>query len=305
MRSHAVLFYALPYGGYTSAYDALRDLVPTMTFTQTFFPAALIGSKINGVLWTVAVEMQFYLFFPLLARAFQRKPVLTYLAMVGAGTLYLRGFALSHPDTLRLTLNQLPAFLGVFANGMLGAYAFVALAKHQQRDSALSISATVVFFACLYLISLFFKGAASTQPVQMFQANYRFVLSLVFLATVLSAALSARWLRFLLGNRVMAFLAAISFNIYIWHQWIALRFKDWHFPYWEGDTLPNMVPDRIWQGRYTFLVFAAAIALAALITYCFEKPVGKAILNIGKQEKGEHDGTSIQDAGCLREQDRI
>jgi peptidoglycan/LPS O-acetylase OafA/YrhL len=31
--------------------------------TQTLFPNILLGTKLNGVLWTAAIEMQFYLFF--------------------------------------------------------------------------------------------------------------------------------------------------------------------------------------------------------------------------------------------------
>lgn len=285
--------YALPSGAYHSVREALRDLLPTLTFTQTFVPSALIGTKINGVLWTVAIEMQFYLIFPLLAKAFQKKPAVTYLAMVAVGALYLRLYALTDQNTLRLTVNQLPGFFGVFANGMLGAYLFVALSKHQTRHAALSVSGTLVFFFSLYLLGFFLRGTAASAIVQVFQARFRYLLSIVFLVMILSAAISARWLRFLLGNRLMTFLAGISYNLYIWHQWIAVRFKEWHFPAWSGDTLPNMVPDRVWQERYTLLVFAASIAIAALITYCFERPLTTQIMKCRTYRKEPKNGTSV------------
>ncbi len=285
--------YALPTGAYSSVREALRDLLPTLTFTQTFVPAALIGTKINGVLWTVAIEMQFYLIFPFLAKAFQKKPAVTYLAMVAVGALYLRLYALTDYDTLRLTVNQLPGFFGVFANGMLGAYLFVALAKHQTRHAALSVSGTLVFVFSLFLLGFLLRGAAASAIVQVFQARFRYLLSVVFLVMILSAAISARWLRFLLGNRLMTFLAGVSYNVYIWHQWIAVRLKEWHFPDWSGDTLPNMQPDRVWQQRYTWLVFGVSVAVAVLITHCFEKPLTTQIMKCRIYRKDTIDGTSV------------
>ena len=38
-------------------------------------------TSLNAALWTVAVEMQFYLLFPLLARAFGKRPALTFSLM--------------------------------------------------------------------------------------------------------------------------------------------------------------------------------------------------------------------------------
>ena len=48
-----------------------------------------------------------------------------------------------------MTLNQLPAFFGVFANGMAGAYLFVLLAKRVRRGGWLSAGCTAAFFAAL------------------------------------------------------------------------------------------------------------------------------------------------------------
>ena len=103
-----VIFFAvsIPTGAYRNVTEALRDLIPTLTFTQTLFPSVLIGTKINGVLWTAAIEMQFYLFFPFLAKGFAKKPVWTYLAMLAVAAIYLRGYAIPHVDSIRLTVNQ-------------------------------------------------------------------------------------------------------------------------------------------------------------------------------------------------------
>lgn len=277
--------YSLPLSGYWTSAAAWKDLLSTLTFTQTFWVETYIGTHINVVLWTAAIEMQFYLLFPLLARAFARRPVWTYLAMVAASELYLRGFALPNPDGLRMTLNQLVAFLGVFANGMAGAYLLVLLSKRLRRSAWLSACCTAGFAGAVLLIVRVLHGAARANPVQAYQAQYRFALSLLFLLLVLFLALSCRALRAVFSNRVMRFLAAISYNLYIWHQWLAVRLKDWRIPYWEGDMLPNMAGNRAWQWRYSLLVLALSLALAALITYCFERPVSRRLLALSCERR--------------------
>ncbi len=273
-----LLAVTIPSGNYRSVQDCLGDLIPTLTFTQTFFPSVLLATKLNGVLWTAAIEMQFYLFFPLLARWFTKKPVWTYLGMVAISLLYLRGYALNNPGSIRTTLNQLPAFFGVFANGMAFSYLFVLLSRHVKRSMQLSALALCGLVTGIWLLTGMMKTAMYVDPVHIWQAEYRFRLSLVFALIVMSSALTFRGIRFLFSNVVMRFFAAISYNLYIWHQWIAVRFKEWRIPYWSGDTPPNITGDRTWQWTYTALIMLAAFSAAILATYFVEKPFAKWIL---------------------------
>lgn len=270
--------YSLPHSEYWTRAAAWQDLFATLTFTQTFRMETYIGTHINVVLWTAAIEMQFYLIFPWLAKAFTKKPLLTYLLMADASELYLRLAVRLDPDGLRMTLNQLIAFLGVFANGMAGAMLLVRLAERFRRTPRLCTAGTVGFFGAVLLLLRILRGAAAANPVQVYQAEYRFVLSLVFLLLILSLTLACRALRAVFDNRIARFFAAISYNLYIWHQWLAVRFKAWRIPYYEGDRLPNMTGNRPWQWQYTLLIFAVSIALAALLTCAFERPVSRALL---------------------------
>lgn len=281
-----VFLVSIPSGAYSSVRACLRDLIPTLTFTQTLFPDILIGTKINGVLWTAAIEMQFYLFFPYLAWAFARKPGWTYLGMLGLSLLYLWGFALKNPDSIRVTLNQLPAFFGVFANGMAFAYLFTLLGKHVKRSPELSALALAGLLVGFLLLFGMMREAPSVSPVQLWQAKHRFRLSLVFALITVSAALTFSGVRWLFSNRLMRFFAAISYNVYIWHQWIAVKFKDWRIPYWTGEKPPNMTGDAVWQWRYTVLILLATLIAAVLATYCLEHPLAKRILR-GKPKKRE------------------
>ena len=76
----------------------------------------------------------------------------------------------------------------------------------------------------------------------------------------------------------MQFLSLISYNVYIWHQWIAVRFKEWRIPFWSGDQPPNMTGDVRWQWTYTVLILLATFALAIAGTYLIEHPAAKRIL---------------------------
>jgi peptidoglycan/LPS O-acetylase OafA/YrhL len=58
---------------------------------------------------------------------------------------------------------------------------------------------------------------------------------------------------------------------------LTLRLKDWHIPAYVND-LPNQAGEQPWQSQYTLLCFAAALVLAAAITYLFEKPLAKKML---------------------------
>lgn len=279
--------WALPAGAFPSVQKLCADFFSTLSFTQTFFSTALLDNKINGVLWTVVIEMQFYLIFPLLAYCFRKRPLISYAAMVGIASIYIYGFALRNPDSLRMTVNQLPAFFAVFANGMLAAYLYVALSRRLQRRWWISLIATVLAILFLLLIGRMEKSVGGTSPVQVWQLTRRFWLSLAFCGFILSAALSAKWFRWLFSNAVMRFLAAISYNLYIWHQWLAVRFVEWRIPFWSGETRPNVAGDTAWQWQYTLLAVLASLAVAAIVTYCFEKPIAKRLLKSKKNAVSE------------------
>ena len=271
---------ALAKGQYPSSPDALKDLLAHLTFTHNLFPFSTLQTPLNGALWTLAVEMQFYLIFPFLARAFQKKPALTYCVLAAAAFLF-RGFAARQADTT-LWVNQLPAFLDVYANGFLAASVFVSLRKklgNGKTEKKLGLFFTVVFVLCLcLLISLCRAQAASNgyEAIRRGQLDRRFSLSVLLSAAMVSAAFSLTAVRFLLGNPLMRVLSAISFQFYIWHQMIAVQLRAWHFP-------PSLSPapwqdyEYPWQVKFTLCCFALALIWAALITYLFEKPIARRL----------------------------
>ena len=275
----AIFFaYSLPAGLFAGSADAARELGLHMTFTQIFSPRAYLDSRINCVLWTVCVEMELYLVFPFLARLFLKRPDAVWMALTGLSHLFIYRLVLPDGD-VRLLLNQFPAFLGVFANGMLAAFFLVRISDRIRHSPGLSLLAGACAALSLWWIVSLLKAQAGMYgaDLQVSQLKLRFPLSYAFTALILGVTLGAKWLRRLLGCRPMRFLAGISFNLYMWHQWLAVRLKEWRIPYWSGDRAPNFTGDLAWQRKYTAICFGAALAAAVLTTYLVEKPGAKLL----------------------------
>lgn len=275
----ALFIYAIVTDKYSTASAAIKELICNLTFTQTFFVQTYLNAQINCVLWTVAVEMQFYLLFPFIAKCFRKKPLLTFLCMVAVSEAYLRLYALPDPDGLRMTFNQLPAFFGIYAFGMLAALIYELIAHRLKHSVPLSLCSIGSAACCVYTLRMLLYRAAGAQPVQVFQAQYRIVLAALFFILTLSLCCLPRRLGCIFSNPVTRWFAGISYPFYIWHQRLAVLLKEWHIPYWEGETLPNMAGNVQWQHRYTLLCFAGAIAIAVLMTYLIDRPVTKRLRN--------------------------
>ncbi|MBC5809931.1 MAG: acyltransferase, partial [Candidatus Eremiobacteraeota bacterium] len=102
--------------------DAIGPFFTHAFFANNFFNDAF--GKTNSVLWSLGIEVQFYLIFPLLAIVFMARPVLTAVAMIAIALVFRHataGCCLAWETTIR----QLPAFLDLFALGMFVAYAYV------------------------------------------------------------------------------------------------------------------------------------------------------------------------------------
>ena len=82
-------------------------------FVHNLFPLTSASMGVNGALWTLAVEAQFYLLLPLVAPLFVRRPVAMLFASLALALAWR--FSVSS-DFLRA---QLPAYLGHFALGIV------------------------------------------------------------------------------------------------------------------------------------------------------------------------------------------
>ena len=264
-------FYALPGGLYSSAGFALKDLFSHLTFTHNLTRELLYRSQLPGVLWTLAVEVQFYLLFPLLARFFCRKPLATCGLLAALGLLF-RALALLNGD-LNFWGSQLPVLLDVYAVGMFAAWLYARLeTRHFPRRWPFALLAGLCF-VCLFQVLYLQKLGEDAKQMQML---WRLPLALLAGGFLLFGSLAPDPLQKAAGNRLIRFLSGISYNFYIWHQHLARRLVDWRLPSYESE-MPNLAYEQPWQNRYTALAFLCAFLAAVLGTYLVEKPAARRL----------------------------
>lgn len=275
-----LVFVALPQKSYDvngalSWWRMGRDLLAHGTFTHTLFQFSYTGSPLNGSLWTLGVEMQFYLIFPFLGRLFRRWPTQVYLCMLAAALCY-REWVRVQPDST-LIFNQLPGQLEAYANGMLAAGVYTALKRRMKQDRWTRLLFTAVLCIAVCGIWQLVKGQAACNgydKIRMGQMDRRFAMSGLCAICLLGLLYGARPLRLIFGNRFTAFLSAVSFQFYMWHQVFAVQLKEWHIPASETET-PWIMGEYNWQLLYTALCFAGALAISTLVTYVFERPIAR------------------------------
>lgn len=265
--------WALPQGLYSSAGFLVKDVLAHFTFTHNLFPDLYAATPLPGVLWTMGVEVQFYLIFPLLAVFYERRPGLTCLALTAAA-LGFRLWAARQASTW-FWVNQLPCMLDLYACGMGAAWGYVRLSRKALRPGprrALALGAAACF--CVILGIVYAQPIGDAELVRHGQLVRRLPLGLAAGLFLLCGCLAPQGVNRVLGNPVTRFLSAISYNFYIWHQFIAVRLKDWHIPAYTSE-LPNMAGEQPWQTRYTLLCFLTALAAAAALTYLWERPLAR------------------------------
>lgn len=231
-------------------------------------------NTINGVFWSLAVEVQFYVVFPLICWAFRRKPLVAW-ALLCATALGWRFYIDSQfpAGDAPWLLNQLPGYLDFFGTGMLAAYALTAWRPKLNRPW-LCTGLAVAGFAAFGLLTYDLYQPRYTMPFWPcgWQVEHRTYLALAFFVITLASAGAHKAWRVLLANPMLAFLSTISYNLYIWHQVIARYLYQHHIP---APRTADPHGDPTWQWQYMLLAFGGSIVVSALITYVFERPLLK------------------------------
>lgn len=263
--------FAIGYAATQSSGNVVADFSTHLLFIHTWFNATY--GTINGVLWTLAVEIQFYLCFPLIWQAFKRRPWLTAIAMVSIAWIWRAWAAAVYLNTNFEHLEEnLPGYLDLFACGMLTAYVYV---RHAARGVAPLVRTTAPLVAIaagavlVFLLQDMFNFRSVPQWSYVWQIDKRPLLGLAFALFALASLVAPAWWRRAIGNPVLILCGTISYNLYLCNQIVARELLWHHIPPYSGD--PHL--DHSWQLAYTATAIAASIAVAAAITYAVERPL--------------------------------
>lgn len=263
--------YALGYAQQQPNASPVPDLTTHLLFIHTWFPDRF--GTINGVLWTLAVEVEFYCIFPLIWWCFRRRPLLTAIAMVAIAWVWRSALARCCYTSLFTPYEEnLPGYLDIFAFGMLASYAFaywpqrwnVAMVR---RLAPVAAASGIAFFVAL--MQSVYAYSYADQWAGVWQIERRPLVGAAFFLIALGSLLSPRWWQALFDNRPLRYLAAISYNLYLYHQIVARELLQHDIPHYRGD--PHYDPQ--WQARFSALAAVVSMAIATVTTYAVERPI--------------------------------
>ncbi len=210
---------------FESTRRGLTDYLVHLAFLQREVSPSNVGLAVNGPVWTLSIDVLFYLLLPLIAGAYLRRPLVG-LAIGLAISLVWR-IALVEPiDATSLAAGafdlpiQFPLFAADFAAGMTGAWLFVELARSERprlspraaAQAAAAALAGLVVLAYLAGRNLPFFPAIFLEPTAVAIAFP--VVLMVFVVTITQAPAWAQWP---LTNRASHWFSEISYSVYLYH----------------------------------------------------------------------------------------
>jgi len=208
----------------------LFNLGAHLTFLHYTSPITSASLSINGPLWTLALEAQYYLILPFIAPFFGRAPWRTALALIAAASLW-RWLSLHDLDPIvrmqmalgswwsipeatirQFIASQLPGYLAHFALGMLAGRAWLAWREVPASALRSSVSMAVAAASLGALYWLYAGGGATVGAIS-------WLASACVMAAAMAALVSTRvpFGQALFANAPLEFVGRVSYSGYLYH----------------------------------------------------------------------------------------
>ncbi|MBV8263171.1 MAG: acyltransferase [Candidatus Eremiobacteraeota bacterium] len=226
--------------------------------------------SISGPFWTLGIEVQFYLLFPLVCYLFRRQPLLMFAGLCVLANGYRLLVAHLGADTMLYPISQLPGVIDVFGSGMLAAYA-IAYARRlplgrRSRLVATSVTIAAVIAMVLLVQRLAAVAAATGDPGQYQWVNaHRPLFAALFLICGVGSTIALPGWQRLVAQPALVYLAAISYNLYLWHLEVIVWYQT-HLSPFIRDVLHLPVASDL------VLPMVLSLVVATLATRVVERP---------------------------------
>jgi len=236
--------------------DAIRHMLLWVNMPPWMTP------PLNGVWWTLPIELSFYLFLPLLI-FIQRKIgivktiLFCFLVTIAWRALVMQLYEGSYFVTVLPVLDALPGSLATFSAGM--AIVFAPKIEPKFKKSLLVLS----------IIAFYILAKIINANVDAYWAGHWLLIIFnpvmaIVLATILYTVLSPFYgIRFL-SSKAFIWLGEVSFGIYLWHFPI-LNLIQKFWPELQGGSLQNI--------GALLICLIATFAIAHFSYRCIEQPI--------------------------------
>ena len=254
--------------------------------TMNFMPEPLgFGdlTEINGVWWTLPIELSFYLLVPWIAPFAMRKHRWVFFCgCILIMIIWRYGVVtLAAPDTKALWFSQLPGSRDSFAIGMLTALIFVRyrVASNTRQAQVMKFGGLATVIAILMIIALIYwldyiYWIYRTHHVISY--IWTPLLSACFATLIFFSAAKHRSTDILFANRLSVKLGVISYGVYLWHLPVAKWFSETAF---AQSTSAYLFP------HYLVIMLLGASALATLSWITVERPLIRYIRAFSMHKK--------------------
>lgn len=258
---------------FQSSEQFIKTIASHIFFTNNIFTSL---PKINGVFWSLAVEIQFYILFPLIAFFFRKKPFILFLILILIANGF-RQYALNFDiQSIGYYTAQMPASLDLFACGMIAAHLFAYIKSSGSNATSKKIFIILATLCTITSLAMFsqltrwyYDGLSLGIESSIWQAHHRLSLGVVLICITVSGIFSHRIWQRVIANPLFIFLSAISYNLYIWHQLIGTYIYSNNI---ITSTFSNPREDLSWQLSVLLLSLILSCIVATLLTYFFERP---------------------------------